>query len=162
MESTPHSLPFTSETKPRQRCRHPEALKFHSTAVLAAAGPPDIPTAHWEGISLCFLLIHCIEQNLKLTQPTASFTFPLISPSLTHLNLAPNFCAEHQRVFNYKVVGHQGLLLIVCICVCVCVCLQPYRSQAYSKWELLQAKLEELLPQRSYRAERARVLLIFS
>lgn len=121
MESTPHSLPFTSETKPRQRCRHPEALKFHSTAVLAAAGPPDIPTAHWEGISLCFLLIHCIEQNLKLRQPTASFTFPLISPSLTHLNLAPNFCAEHQRVFNYKVVGHQGLLLIVCICVCVCV-----------------------------------------
>lgn len=56
--------PFTSETKPRRRCRHPEALNFHSTAVLAAAGPPDMPTAHWESISLCFLLIHCDEEKV--------------------------------------------------------------------------------------------------
>lgn len=56
--------PSTSETKPRRRCRHPEALNFHSTAVLAAAGPPDMPTAHWESISLCFLLIHRAEQKV--------------------------------------------------------------------------------------------------
>lgn len=56
--------PFTSEAKPRRRCRHPEALNFHSTAVLTAAGPPDMPTARGESISLCFLLIHRAEQKV--------------------------------------------------------------------------------------------------
>lgn len=55
--------PLTSETKPRRRCRRAEALNFHGTAVLAAAGPPDMPAAHWESISLCFLLIHRAEQK---------------------------------------------------------------------------------------------------
>lgn len=48
------------------------SIKVSQYSCIAAAGPPDIPTARWEGISLCFLLIHCIEQNLQVREPAAS------------------------------------------------------------------------------------------
>lgn len=47
-------------------------IKVSQYSCIAAAGPPDIPTARWEGISLCFLLIHRIKQNSQLRESTAS------------------------------------------------------------------------------------------
>lgn len=50
----------------------PGSIKLSQYSCVAAAGPPDISGAHWEGISLCFLLIHRIEQNSRLRRPAAS------------------------------------------------------------------------------------------
>lgn len=121
----------TSERKPGRRCRHPEALNFHSTAVSAAAGPPDMPTAHWESISLCFLLIHHAEQKVA-----ASLSWQLLQVlarsllTLTPLNPAQNVCAGRCLIIKEGATE-------VCDCMRLCLCvrerLQPWRSQACSK-----------------------------